>query len=132
MRRIIPSITLIVLLLHTAVSLQPAYVNRQEDDQARHVAKVKKAVIKLGVGTDARVIIKLQDGRELKGFIREIKDDALVIADRNTGIATEVKYKAVKQVKGHNLSTGAKIGIGVGIAVAVLAILAIIGLHFGD
>ena len=132
MRRIIPSITLIVLLLHTAISIKPAYANSHDDNQAIHTAKVRKAVRKLGVGTDARISIKLQDGRELKGYIREIKDDSLVVEARNTGIATEARYNNVKQAKGQNLSTGAKIAIGVGVAVAVLVILAIIGLHYGD
>src|SRR5262249_7076173 len=101
----------------------------QTDGQAQHKAKVKKAVSKLGVGKDARVTVKLHNGRKIEGSVHEIRDDAFVVAESSTGSTMEVAYGDVNQIKGHNLSTGAKIAIGVGIALAVLAILVIIGLH---
>ena len=54
------------------------------------------------------------------------------VAESNTGIVTEIADSDVKQVRGRNLSTGAKVAIGVGIAVGVLIVLAVIGLHYAD
>ncbi len=53
-------------LLINAVAFRSAYA-RPQDDQARNIEKVKENVRKLGVGEDARVEVKLQDGRKLKG-----------------------------------------------------------------
>ena len=132
MHKSFPPIILIGLMLHAVVSAQPTQAKGRASSQVKHESKVKTAVSKLGVGPAARVGVKLYDGRKASGFIREIRGDGFVIADVDAGGATEVDYKEVKQLRGHNLSTGAKVAIGVGIAVAVLVILALIGLHYGD
>ncbi|MFY9607350.1 MAG: hypothetical protein WAU45_01885 [Blastocatellia bacterium] len=92
-------------------------------DQAGHVKKVRTSVLKLGVGRDARVQLSLRDQTRLSGFIREVGEDSLVIESETTGAVTTVGYPNVTQVKGHNLSTGAKIGIGIAIGFAVTALI---------
>ena len=49
-----------------------------------------------------------------------------------TRAATTVAYGDVTQVKGHNISTGAKIAIGVAIGVGVTLLLLYIYLHSLD
>ena len=132
MHKKLSSVLIIVLLVCAEGCIQPAYARTQADSQAQHKAKITNAIGKLGVGKDARISVKLRDGKKIEGIIRETKVDTFVVAELNTGIVTEVAYSDVKQVRGRNLSTGAKVAIGVGIAVGVLIVLAVIGLHYAD
>lgn len=116
------SLALIGLLLN--LGGVKVYAHSKEEEQARFAEKVKEAVNKLGIGEAARLEVKLKDKRKLQGYISETGEDSFVVTDAKTGTATTIAYAHVKQVKGNNLSTGAKIAIGVGVAVAILALLA--------
>ena len=96
------------------------------------MAKVKSELAKFGIGKSAIVNVKLKDGTKLKGYISQINDDDFVIKDSDTKTPTTIPYLQTKQVKGNNLSTGAKIAIGIGIGVGALILLALIGLHYAD
>lgn len=111
------------VLLFEMVCVQSAAASTKAEKQARLTEKVKANVSKLGVGQEARIEVKLQDQSRLTGYVSEIKDDSFTITNKTTGVATPVAYSNVAGVKGHNLSTGAKIGIGV--AVGLLAMIAI-------
>ena len=50
-----------------------------------------------------------------------------VVVEENTKISTEVPYSQAKQVKGNNLSNGAKLAIGIGLLVGFTVILIIAG-----
>jgi hypothetical protein len=93
------------------------------DKQAKLIEKVKEGISKLGVGKDALVEVKLRDKAKLAGYVSEARQDSFAITDAKTGTATTVAYADVAQVKGHNLSTGAKIGIGIAIGFAVTALV---------
>jgi hypothetical protein len=96
-----------------------ASVNAKE---AAQTEKVKAAILKLGTGPSARVEITLHDKSKLKGFIKEANDEHFVLV-HTTGYATDVAYPQVRQVKGNNLSTGAKVAIGVGVGIAILILI---------
>jgi hypothetical protein len=68
----------------------------------------------------------LQDKTRLAGYISEAKSDSFVVTNAKTGAMTTVAYSEVTQVKGHNLSTGAKIAIGIGIGAAIYIVVGII------
>ena len=120
-------------LLIQAVCVQPASASSKEEKQAARVEKVRAGILKLGVGTDARVAIKLRDDVKLAGYVSEAKDDSFVVTDLKTRTATTVAYGDVTQVKGHNLGTGAKIAIGIGIGVGVtILVLWLIFLNYQD
>ena len=112
------ALALSLLMFQTAYAFAP--------DAARPNAraeKVKSGIARLGTGESARVKVKLFDGRKLEGHVAEADAEHFVVADK-AGAATRVEYTQVKKVSGHNLSTGAKIGIGVTIGVIVtLAVL---------
>ena len=111
-------------LLIQAFCVLPVSAASKEEKQAGRTEKVRAGILKLGVGTDARVAIKLRDGVKLAGYVSEAKDDSFVVTDLKTRAATTVAYGDVTQVKGHNLGTGAKIAIGIGIGVcATLLVL---------
>ncbi|MCI0525314.1 MAG: hypothetical protein L0Y75_08645, partial [Acidobacteria bacterium] len=79
----------------------------KEEKDAQRTEKVKAGIARLGVGNEARVSVKLRDGRKLAGYIKEAGGDSFVIADLKTGATTTVAYPDVTQVKGHHLSKGA-------------------------
>ncbi|HXG65131.1 MAG TPA: hypothetical protein VNO70_08480 [Blastocatellia bacterium] len=78
---------------------------------------------KLGIGQDARIEIKLRDKTKLAGYISETGEEHFTITDDKTGVATVVAYHQVKQVKGNNLSTGAKIAIGAAIVLFAIYLI---------
>lgn len=118
-------LTLILTILVINLSLSAsAFADTKEEKAAKFAEKVKTSVSRLGTGKDARVEVKLRDRTKLKGYISQINENSFVVVDDKTGNAAEIPYPNAKQVKGNNLSTGAKIAIGVGIAVVVLFIIA--------
>ena len=118
--------TLIVLFALTfAASAAPL---AKSEASASKSERTKKSIQKLGIGKDARVEVKLKDGTKVKGYVSEIKDGSFVVTNE-AGTAVEVPYDHAKQVRGNNLSTGAKILIGLGVVVAVLLL---IGLNSWD
>lgn len=109
--------TLLTGLLMQTLCLRTASAASKEEKQAQRVEKVRSGILKLGVGTDARVSVKLRDKVKLAGYISSANDDSFVITSVKTGAATTVAYPDVTQVKGNNLSTGASIAIGIAIGV---------------
>jgi hypothetical protein len=61
-------------LLIQAVCVQPSSAASKAEKQAQRAEKVKAGILKLGVGTDARVAIKLRDDVKLAGYISEATD----------------------------------------------------------
>jgi hypothetical protein len=72
------------------------------------------------------VEVKLRDNTKLKGYVSEARQDCFILVDAKTGVATQVAYPNVKQIKGNNLSEGAKIAIGVAVIVGLGVLLAIV------
>ena len=113
------SFALLVLLLNV-VGVSSAYAGSREEKEVRLTEQVKEGISKLGTGTEARVEVKLRNKSKLKGYVSKSNTESFTVIDAN-GVATEVAYPQVKQVKGNNHS-GVRIAIGVGIAVAVIII----------
>ena len=114
------SVILSALLLQAAAV--PALAGTKAEKEARRAEKVRTQLAKLGTGTDARVKLELRDKTKLEGFISEAGADSFVVTDA-AGKSTTVAYPQVKKAQGHNLSTGAKIGIGIGIGVGVTLLI---------
>lgn len=123
MSKKILSLALVGLLLNLTL-VNFAYADSKEEKEARRVEKVKTGIRSLGTGENARVEIKLKDKTKLKGYISRIDENSFVVVDDKTGNTTEVPYPQAKQVKGNNLSTGAKIAIGVIVGLAVISLIA--------
>ena len=116
--------------LMNAFAIGSSYA-RSQDNQARNIERVKENVRKLGVGEDARVEVKLQDGRKLKGYIRDAGEDSFTVMDSKSGSATTVEYSQVKELKGANRLTAAKVGVTIAKGVGVVAIVAGLALLLG-
>jgi hypothetical protein len=121
------SLAIIIACLMTQMLCAPsASAKSKEEKQAELTLRVKNSISRLGVGPDARVEIKLQHNTKLVGYVSEVKDETFAITNPKTGATTTVAYDDVTQVKGHNLSTGAKIAIGVGIGIAIAVVTLVI------
>ena len=116
----------LVGLLINLVSVEPVYAGSREEKQARFAEQVKRGVLKLGTGTDARVEVKLRDKTKLKGYISEAGENGFIVVDAKMGVATTVTYQQVKQVKGNNLSSGQRVALAVGLAIAALLAVVIV------
>ncbi len=117
------SFVLIVLLLN-AVGVSSAYAGTNEEKEARFTERVREGIRKLGTGTEACVEVKLRAKTKLKGYISKSDTDSFTVVDAN-GIATEVAYPQVKQVKGNNLSKGVAVAIVIGALVVALIFAAL-------
>jgi small nuclear ribonucleoprotein (snRNP)-like protein len=113
----------ITCFLVTALAVRPVAAASKADKQLRFANKVKTELAKLGSGPQTRVEVKLRDKTRLKGYVSAIDENAFAVTDVKTGMATNVTYGEVAQIKGNNMSTGAKIALGVGIAAVVLLII---------
>jgi hypothetical protein len=122
MFRKIMSATLAALLTLIPLGSKSAIAVDKSERQASRAEKVKATISKLGVGREARITVRLRDKTKLAGYISEVRDDSFTITDFKTGESTVAAYPNITQIKGHNLSTGAKVAIiGLGIAVGILA-----------
>ncbi|HKA19611.1 MAG TPA: hypothetical protein VKN18_15075 [Blastocatellia bacterium] len=115
--------TAIAVMLIQTVCLLKASASTKEEKQAQRAEKVRSAILKLGVGPDARVALKLRDNAKLAGYISSANDDSFVVTSLKTGNTATVVYNDVTQVKGNNLSTGASIAIGIAIGVGATFLL---------
>lgn len=106
-------VALIGLLLHACFCVQPIAGSQVAQKAANQGEKVKKAVSQIGLGEKARVKIELADKTKMSGYISEANADSFVVIEQAAGKAVTVNYAEVRQIKGRNLSTGAKIAIGV-------------------
>jgi hypothetical protein len=113
-------------LLINMISVSASYADSKEERHARFTERVRAGIAKLGTGTDARVEVKLQDKTKLKGYLSEVTGEHFVVTDAKTGASTRVLYPQVKQVKGQNHSSGARIAIGVTIVAVILITMCII------
>lgn len=118
------AIALAGLMIHAIGCVNPTLASSKQDRESQRAEEVKAAIQKLGVGSDARIAFKTRDDVKLAGFISKADGDSFVVTNPRTGTATSVAYGDVTQVKGHNLSTGAKIAIGIGIGVGLTFLVA--------
>ncbi|HKC85319.1 MAG TPA: hypothetical protein VKG02_05040 [Blastocatellia bacterium] len=121
MFRKIVTVVLIAALVNVCALFASAKTPAEKETQ--RLAKIRAAIQKLGVGEKARVKLKLKDDTKLEGYVSEAGEESFAVTNPETGATTTVTYPQVGQVKGHNLSTGVKIGIGVGVAIAIAVIV---------
>ena len=120
------SLVVLVAVFHAGFCVQTASARSKAEKQARFAERVKAGIVQLGVGEESYVTVKLRDKTKLAGYISEAREESFVVTDLRTSEATTVAYADVKKVKGHNLSTGAKVAIGVGVGLAVLLVVVLL------
>ena len=113
-------------LVLNLVCFVPAAAGTKAGSEAKFATKVKHEIARLGTGPDARVEVKLRDKARVAGYVSDAAEEHFAVTDAKTGTVTVVPYPQVKQVKGNNLSTGARIAIGVGLAAAILLVVVLV------
>lgn len=103
---------LAAMVLLTAFGFQNVRANSAEAQQATE--KIRAKVQKIGVGSNARVEVKLRDGSQLKGYIRDSDQSTFTVVDRDTGASDTVAYSDTSSVKkaGGGISTKTWIILG--------------------
>jgi hypothetical protein len=114
--------SLAIILISLLAAAPPVWAKSKAEKAAQQAEKIKTAIAQLGTGPDARVRLKLRDKTQVAGYIQTAGAESFVVVEA-AGASTTVPYPNVTQVKGNNLSTGAKVAIVLGIAAAVLGIL---------
>ena len=106
MFRRIFTIVLSGLLLLSAFGFQGAGAQSLVDQQATE--KIKTKVLKMGVGVNARVAVKLRDNNQLNGYISAADQDSFTVVQRGTGSSKTVSYADTQSVKKAGSGVSAK------------------------
>lgn len=122
-----PLALLMAVLVFVGSAAVPVTAQTDQATREKRAAEIKAKIGKIGTGDKARVKLKLYDNTRYEGQLREVNESNFVVVTKE-GNSHTVNYSDVKSMGGHNLSTGAKIGIGVGIGVGatILAIFLIL------
>ena len=108
------------LLLLTAFGFQGAGAQSLRDQQAAE--KIRTKVLKIGVGTNARVAVKLRDNTQLNGYISDAEQDSFTVVEKQTGSSKTISYADASSVKKAGSSMSAKPWIILGAAVVGAAV----------
>ncbi len=84
--------------------------------------KIKSKVRKIGVGTNARVEVKLRDNTQMRGYITESNQDSFTMFDKYSGSNKTISYADATQVKKGGSAFSAKSLIIMGAVAAGIAI----------
>ena len=85
------------LLLLSAFGFQGAGAQSLVDQQATE--KIRTKVLKMGVGVNARVAVKLIDNTQLNGYISDADQASFTAVQRGTGSSKTVSYADTQSVK---------------------------------
>lgn len=102
-----------MILASIIASMEPyAAAQSDREPQARHAAKVKQAIQRLGTGDSTHASLELYDKTKLSGSIAEIADDRFVLRNAKNGHTTSIQYSSVKKLKGDGPGLSKKIAFG--------------------
>jgi hypothetical protein len=76
-----------------------------------------------GTGEKSRVMVRLRDKTEVKGYISQIDATSFQVTDAKTGKAMTLAYNEVEKVGGRGMSRNTKIVIFVGVGIAAAGII---------
>jgi len=108
------------LLLLTAFGFQGAYAKTLDGQQATE--KIRTKVLKMGVGVNARVQVKLIDNTQLNGYISDADQDSFTVVERGSGSSKTISYADTQAVKKAGSGVSAKTLIILGAVAAGAAI----------
>ena len=109
-----------------AANLQIIFGQTADADLERNrVERIKTNVYRLEDSGKTKVVVKLQNGTKLKGYITKTGEDSFDVTDYKSNQTVSVVYRDVAQVKPQGMSSkGKKIALGIaGAAVIVVLVL---------
>jgi len=105
-------------------SSQASAVQEYVDDEER-VEKWKQRIMERGAGEKSRWEVKLKDGRKIKGYTSEIREDAFTLVNWKTHDQYDVSFDEITSLKSKSsLPVAAQIAIFGGIIVGVALVVA--------
>ena len=104
------------MILLAAFGFQRAGAQSLGDQQGTE--KIRTKVLRMGVGANARVEVKLHDDTRLKGYISDAGQDSFTVVESKTGASKTVAYADTSSVRKASSGWSAKSWIILG-AVAV-------------
>jgi len=113
----------LVLLMFGAANIKMTFAVAQTENQTSSADKIKRIIIKAGVGEKARVKVTLRDGTKLAGYVNEARENDFTLTDKTTKNSVTVLYADTVKIKRNRFSTAAKIGIGIGIGIAAYVVI---------
>lgn len=119
----------LAILVVNFVCMTSVAATQQPSTDARTIERVKARVAQISPGSDARVEVRLYDGRKVKGYIYKIETDSFTVIDEGTGVATNIAYSQVQKIKTLALSGDKKQVVKILVMVGVAAGL-ILGLGY--
>jgi hypothetical protein len=108
------------LLLLTALGFQGAGAQSLGDQQATE--KLRTKVLKIGVGMNARVQVKLRDNTQLNGYISDAGQDSFTVVEKQTGSSKTISYADTLSVKKAGSGVSGKTWMILGAAVVGAAV----------
>ena len=117
------ALTIAGIMWSSVLGCQSARAQARGTTQAASAARA--AVQKLGVGSKARVKVKLQDGTKLRGSVSSAGEDTFIITDPKTGASRTVAYAEVARVKEPKMGFWARASVIALVAAAVTAMAAL-------
>lgn len=112
----------LTLLLHSFFFSAIIFGNPTNTDQK--TVKIREQLMKLGVGEQSKIEVKLKDGSKLKGALREVKENDFVVMDEITNNEVTVSYPQVQKAKVQNLNGVTKTLIIAGIMLLAVIVIA--------
>lgn len=122
-RRRIISMGLIFSIVVASSSFTLASGTRSETQEEK-IEGWKQDLMKKGVGEKSRWEVRLLDGRKIKGYTGEIREDGFTLVDWGTQESSDIAFSEMESLKDKNsLSIPAKIGIIAGLAVGAVFLI---------
>jgi len=115
----------LALILSLATLGRAAYAG-QQSKRALQAARAKAEITRRSTGRRAPVTIRMQDGRQLKGYANPAGDYTFTLTDQKTGKSGDFAYSEVRSISGQSLSKGKKIGIIGSLAVGLVVIVGVL------
>jgi hypothetical protein len=119
------SLTLVALLFNVAGAVREVRAGARVVERTRNVGKVRENVRLIGRGDEARLELKLWDGRKLKVYLDGAgEEDDFAHVDM-TSSTTRESRAAVAQFKGGNLLDAAEMGLALAKGAAIAGAMAL-------
>ena len=121
-------LSLLIAALMVSGTVSQPVLAAQSKSQVPTVEAVKSKIARQGIGSKAKVTIRLKNGTKVKGYVAQAGEEDFVIRDRKTDAPTTISYADVLKVeenRGHSTARNIAIGVAVGVG-AVLAVIGII------
>jgi small nuclear ribonucleoprotein (snRNP)-like protein len=104
-------------LVYVTAFSEPALAMSVAEKRGEHV---RAAMMKMEVGRDTRVSVKLRNDSTVVGYLAAVSDHSFLVTDPETHVSTQVPFRNVKQISA--MSKSAEIAITAVVATAIILV----------